>query len=93
MIGETVALPHVGDDRDTCTAQCVEVSAEPGLPTLDPRQAQRVAGLVAVAHVEPARGVAHRPRQAADRDGEVAVLGARARVESGRSSPSARPDR
>ncbi len=47
--------------------------AEPRLPARDARERQRIARLVAIAHVEPPRGVAHATRQAPERRREVAV--------------------
>ena len=41
------------------------VRPEVGLPTFDAREAEPVPGIVAVADVEPARRVAHRPAHAA----------------------------
>ena len=64
----------VGHHGDPHAAEGLAERAEPGLVALDARQAQRVARVVAVADVEPPGGVAHRPRQTPDRDGQVAVL-------------------
>ena len=50
----------------------------PRLPALDPGQAQGVPGVEAVAHVEPAGRVPHRPGQAADHHGERRLEGLRA---------------
>ena len=75
--GRRRAAP-VLDDGDPQAGQVVEVLAEAGLPAAHRGQAERIAGIVAVGDVEPAGGVAHAAREAAGRDGEVAVTGERA---------------
>src|SRR5947207_14852301 len=44
------------------------MGAEVALPTVDPRQRVRVAGVVAVAHIEPASGVPDGSGEAPDDD-------------------------
>ena len=67
--------------------------AEPGLPPLDPGQAEGVVRVGAVADVVPAGRVAHRPRQAADDRGEAARSRYAAPWGCARRSPSARTAR
>ena len=64
--------------------------AEPGLPPRHRGQAEGVAGVEAVGHVEPPGRVADRTGQAAERDGQRWLQGLRARGGCGRRWPSAR---
>ena len=63
----------VGHHGHAQPAQFVAERAEPGLPALHARQAELVARVVAVAHVEPTGRVAHAAGHAADGDRVVAV--------------------
>ena len=72
IAGDTAAPPQSGTTATRAPRRPSANDAEPGLPSVDPRQAEHVAAVVAVAHVEPARRVAHAARHAPDGDGVVA---------------------
>ena len=67
--GWTTATPRSTAMTARLPRSVLAVAPEAGLPSLDPGQAVGVVGVVPVAHVVPARRVAHRPADAADGDG------------------------
>ena len=85
MTGETAAPPQSATTATRSPRSSSRWVPSPASQPLDAGEAERIAGVVAVADVEPAGGVPDRPRHAADDDGQVAVRAPSATAGCGRT--------